>query len=82
MGLDAGVHPCGKCRDLTRGYLGGRLSSEVETLRAAPSEGQAESWHHVLSRTVGRRHQNLGRDLGVSPWAPSRCFTHPQQSRI
>uniref|UniRef100_A0A8C0SCA8 Calponin-homology (CH) domain-containing protein n=1 Tax=Canis lupus familiaris TaxID=9615 RepID=A0A8C0SCA8_CANLF len=29
-----------------------KLSSEVETLRAAPSEGQAESRHHVLSRTV------------------------------
>ncbi|XP_038436072.1 spectrin beta chain, non-erythrocytic 5 isoform X1 [Canis lupus familiaris] len=29
-----------------------KLSSEVETLRAAPSEGQAESRHHVLSRTA------------------------------
>uniref|UniRef100_A0A8C0QVH5 Spectrin beta, non-erythrocytic 5 n=1 Tax=Canis lupus dingo TaxID=286419 RepID=A0A8C0QVH5_CANLU len=59
-----------------------KLSSEVETLRAAPSEGQAESRHHVLSRTAGRHHQNLRRDLGVSPWAPSRCFTYPQQSCI
>ncbi|CAK7301658.1 Spectrin beta chain, non-erythrocytic 5 [Vulpes lagopus] len=29
-----------------------KLSSEVENLRAAPSEGQAESPHHVLSRTA------------------------------
>ncbi|XP_077736870.1 spectrin beta chain, non-erythrocytic 5 [Canis aureus] len=29
-----------------------KLSSEVETLRAAPSEGQAESRHHVLSCTA------------------------------
>ncbi|KAF3830431.1 hypothetical protein GH733_004250 [Mirounga leonina] len=59
-----GAHGCGKPRVLTAGSVGGRLSGGVETLRAAPSEGQAESWHRALSSATAH---SLSLELPARP---------------
>lgn len=64
---------------------GCRLSSRAEILFAAPSKGQGESWHQVLSRASGRLQGNLaeGEWGALTPWASSCwCFMHPGKFHI